>query len=111
LKTMKLLLAQLVITIAASYLGAKALYLGAAVYGVCQWGLMPLLGGVVSYKITVRGVNNYLAWFIPPLSGIAAHYLAFFYMPLSPGPFLVCALASIVGAAAGDVVKKTRKSK
>lgn len=111
MKTIKLLLAQLAITVAASYLGAMALYLGAAVYGACQWVLLPIIGAAVSYGITVRGVNNYLAWIVPPVTGAAAHYLAFFYMPPSAGPFMVCALLSIVGAAAGDVVKKNSKSK
>ena len=111
MKTIKLLLVQLALTAVASYLGALALYMGPAVYGVCQWALLPIIGAAISYGITVRGVNNYLAWIIPPVTAAGAHYLAFFYMPPSAGPVMVCALASIVGAAAGDVVKKIRKSK
>ena len=110
MKTIKLLLIQLVISAVSSYLAALSLYLGAVVNSVCVWVLLPLMGAVTSYKITVRGVNNYLAWILPPLMGVIAHYLAFFYLPQTPGAFLVCAVASIVGAAAGDVVKKSRKS-
>jgi len=110
-KNIKLLAVQLVITAAASYLGALSLYAGALLHDVCVWMLLPVLGAATSYMITVRGVNNYLAWMIPPIAGIAAHYLAFFYLPDTPGPFLACAFVSIVGAAAGDVVKKRSKSK
>lgn len=110
MKTIKLLLIQLVITAVFSYLAALSLYLGAAVNAACTFGLLPLIGLVTSYKITVRGVNNYLAWLLPPFMGVLAHYLAFFYLPQTPGAFLVCAVVSIIGAAAGDVVKKTRKS-
>lgn len=111
MKTIKLLLIQLAISAAASYLSAAALWLSAAVYGACQWAALPLLGAATAYGITTRGVNNYLAWIIPPFAGVLMHYLAFFYLPNSAGPFLTCAVASIVGAAAGDVVKKNHKSK
>ena len=111
MKKIKLLLAQIAVTLAASYLGALALLLGGVAYGACQWALLPLLGAVSAYFVTVRGVSNYLAWIAPPFMGIIAHYLAFFYLPPTAGPFFVCAAVSVVGAATGDVVKKARKSK
>lgn len=108
MKTIKLLLLQLLITAAASYLGALSLFAGDILHDVCQWLLLPVIGAITSYKITVGGVNNFIAWIIPPLAGVLAHYLAFFYLPENPGPLLACAFVSIVGAATGDVVKKNK---
>jgi hypothetical protein len=73
-----------------------------------MWGIWPALGLFSAYMVTVRGVNNFLAWVAPPLAGLMAHYFAFFYLPASAGPFFICALTSIVGAAAGDVYKKLK---
>lgn len=111
MKTIKLLVIQLVISAVLSYLGAISLYGGAVLFNICQFAVLPIAGCVTTYKITVRGVNNYLAWIIPPFMGIFAHFLAFFYLPKNPGPFLACAVVSIIGAAAGDVAKKSNKSK
>lgn len=91
-----------------SYILFNTLWLNRTVYNICAWGIWPLFGLISSYMVTVRGVNNFLAWIAPPLAGLTAHYLAFFFMPSTAGPFFVCALMSIVGAAAGDVIKKNR---
>lgn len=87
----------------------NTIWLNRALYGVCQWALWPVIGLISAYMTTVRGVNNYLAWIAPPCAGLLAHFLAFFYMPDSAGPFLLCALCSVVGAAAGDVKKKLQR--
>ena len=94
--------------LAAAYIAAHALYLGDIAYGICAWALMPITDAVISYNVTVRGVNNYLAWIPAPVTAAAGHYLAFFYMPSSAGSALVGAVLAVVGAAAGDVVKKDR---
>ena len=104
-----MLLIQLLAMAAISFALFSTLFLSSFLYKLCSWAFWPILGAVSAYMVTVRGVNNYLAWLAPPLAGLAAHYLLFFYMPDSPGPFFICAFASIVGAATGDVVKKRSK--
>lgn len=103
------LLAQLLIMTAMAFALFATLFLSSFLYKLCSWAALPALGAISAYKVTVRGVNNYLAWIAPPAAGLAAHYLLFFYLPDSPGPFFICALASIVGAATGDVVRKRSK--
>ena len=105
-KGLLLIAAQFAAMAVISYILFNLLWLNRMVYDICAWGVWPLLGLISSYMVTVRGVNNFLAWIAPPMAGLAAHYLAFFFMPDTAGPFFVCALTSIIGAAAGDVVKK-----
>lgn len=109
LKGLLIVFAQLLGLVVISYLAYLSLYRGRVFYNVCSWAILPLLGMISAYMVTVHGVNNYLAWIAPPTAGLAAHYLSFFYMPDSAGPSLVCAFASIVGAAAGDVSKKLKR--
>ena len=106
MKYIGMLAAQFVGMAVAAYLMFNTIWLSGALYSVCAWALWPAIGLVSAYLITINGINNYLAWIAPPLAGVLAHYLAFFYTPDSAGPFLICALCSIVGAAAGDVKKK-----
>ncbi|MBQ4090120.1 MAG: hypothetical protein IJC56_09640 [Clostridia bacterium] len=105
-KYLGMLLLQFVGMAAITYAMFSTLFISNIIYSVCAWALWPVAGLFSAYMVTVKGVNNYLAWLAPPLAGILAHYLAFFYMPSSAGPFLICAVSSIVGAAAGDVKKK-----
>lgn len=106
LKYSGMLLAQFIGMAALTYVLFNGMHLSMFLYSVGAWVIWPLAGLVSAYMVTVRGVNNYLAWPAPPLAGILAHYLAFFYLPTSAGPVLICALCSIIGAAAGDVKKK-----
>lgn len=92
-----------------SYIVCNLKWLSNAVYGACAWGVLPLAGAVSAYLVTLKGVNNYLAWIAPPAAYLVAHYFAFFYMPDSAGPIFTCAVASIIGAAAGDVKKKMKR--
>ena len=106
LKYLGMLLLQFAGMAGLTYAMFNTLYISSIIYSACAWVLWPIAGIVSAYLVTVKGVNNYLAWLAPPTAGILAHYLAFFYMPESAGPFLICAVCSIVGAAAGDVKKK-----
>ena len=108
LKGFLLMLAQFVCMAIISYVMFNTLWLSRLVYNICMWGLWPVVGLFSAYRVTVRGVNNFLAWIAPPLAGLAAHYLAFFFLPPSAGPFFICALTSVVGAATGDVYKKLK---
>lgn len=89
-----------------AYVLLNTIWLSRALYGACTWAVLPLTGLFSAYFVTVKGVNNYLAWISPPLAAVIAHYLAFFYTPSNAGPFMVCALCAVIGAAAGDVKKK-----
>lgn len=106
LKYSGMLLAQFIGIAALTYVMFNMMHLSMFLYSVCAWALWPIMGLASAYMVTIRGINNYLAWLAPPLAGILAHYLAFFYLPTSAGPILICALCSIIGAAAGDVKKK-----
>ena len=101
-----MLMAQFTGMLILAYLVANTLWLSRFVYNVCLWAALPAACLMSAYMVTVRGVNNYIAWILPPLAVLLAHYLAFFYMPSSAGPFFICAFTAIVGAAAGDVKRK-----
>lgn len=109
IKYFAMLALQFMAMLAAAYVAYNTRWLSGAVYGACVWGLLPMAGAVSAWLVTIKGVNNYLAWIASPTAGIVAYYLSFFYMPDSAGQIFVCALASIVGAAAGDVKKKTKR--
>lgn len=82
---------------------------GRAVYGILIWAIVPLMGAVSAYRATRRGLNNYLAWLAPPICTVAVHALVWVYLP-EPGPALLCALVSLIGAAAGEVANREAKS-
>lgn len=111
LKYSAMVLAQFAGMALLTYVMFNSLYISDFLYSACAWALWPAAGLVSAYMVTVRGVNNYLAWLSPPAAGILAHYLAFFYLPSSAGPFLICAVCSVVGAAAGDVRKKSDRKR
>lgn len=100
---------QLAGMLVAAYIAYNTRWLSEALYIVCAWVLLPLAGAVSACLVTAKGVNNYLAWISPPAAGIVAYYLSFFYMPDSAGQIITCAIASIVGAAVGDVSKKYKR--
>ena len=103
-------LVQIAEMLALGAVAALAEPLGAIVYGVISWGALPLAGAVSAYRTTRRGLNNYLSWLAPPLCAIAAHSLIWIYPP-SPGPVLLCALISLIGAAAGEVLNRETNDK
>ena len=84
--------------------------LGAVASGIALWGAMPLIGGVCAYRATRRGLLNYAAWLAPPVCMTASHWLLWSYPP-DPGPAMLCAFVSLVGAAAGEVMNREIQSK
>jgi hypothetical protein len=92
--------------LAVSYAACQLFWFGAAAYAVGIWVVVPAFGAASAYYVTVMGLSNYAAWLMPPLTAVAGHYLAFFYPPESAGPAFLCALLSVIGAAAGEVVKR-----
>ena len=95
-------------TLAVSFGASRLLFVGAPLYEVGVWALVPAFGAASAYLVTVMGLNNYAAWLMPPLMAVLGHYLAFFYLPASAGPTFLCAVLSVIGAATGEVVKRRR---
>ena len=93
---------------AASALLSASLWLSHALYAVCMWGLLPVLGLLASYRATVKGLLNYAAWIAPPLCLALGHMAVWFYPP-AVGPVLVSAFLALVGAAAGEVRLRERR--
>lgn len=91
-------------------LAALSAMLGALVHGVVSWGAMPVLGMISGYRATRRGLLNYAAWIAPPVCMTLANWAVWQYMP-SAGPVLACALTSLVGAAAGEVMNQREGAK
>lgn len=82
----------------------------AFVYPALAWVVTPIIALISAEYIVLRGVNPYLAWLMPPaMWALAGYTLSRGYSP-SAGVMLVCALAALVGAAAGDVRVKMRKN-
>ena len=101
-------LIQAVTMLALGALAALTTLLGGAVHGIFLWALMPLGGMAAGCLATLRGLNNYLAWLAPPLMEIAASLLIWGYSP-AVGPVFLCGFLSLVGAAAGEVLKRQRR--
>lgn len=93
-----------------SLIGALTLYLGSTLHAIVQWAILPLAGCASAYIATILGLNNYIAWIAPPAMGFAAHLIVWGFVP-NPGPILLCALISLIGAAAGEVVKRQNNAK
>lgn len=98
-------LLQFVCMLAAAMLLSLSLWLGGLAYGLCLWGIMPIAGAISACLATKAGLLNYAAWIAPPLMLILGHNLLWSYAP-NPGPVLVCAFVSLVGAATGEVMKR-----
>ena len=93
-----------------SLIGALTLYLGSTLHAIIQWAVLPIAGCASAYIATIVGLNNYIAWIAPPVMGFIAHLIAWGFVP-TPGPILLCALISLIGAAAGEVVKRQNNEK
>ncbi len=93
-----------------SLLGALSMYLGSALHGIMIWAILPVAGCASAYIAVILGLNNYVAWIVPPAMGFAAHLIAWGFLP-TPGPILLCALISLIGAAAGEVVRRQNNTK
>ena len=90
---------------AAGVLTALAHIPGGAVSALASWAFMPAAGLSVSLMATRRGLLNYAAWIAPPVCMALTHYLLWRYLP-DAGPVLLCAFVSVIGAAAGQVIKE-----
>lgn len=83
-------------------------WFGGGLHDVALWGLSPIIGAVSAYRATRRGLLNYAAWLAPPACVAVSQWLVWGFLP-QPGPVLLCAFISLVGAAAGEVRKREQK--
>ena len=102
------MLAQFVLALAAGTLIAAANLLPPWVYGILSWAGMSAVGMTLAYRATRRGLLNYAAWIAPPVCMGLTYFLIWSYLP-QPGPVLLCAFLSLVGAAAGEVLSQQKK--
>ncbi|MBQ8507754.1 MAG: hypothetical protein IJ466_10040 [Clostridia bacterium] len=93
--------------LAFSMLVSLSLWLGGFVHGACMWVLAPAAGLISACLATQKGLLNYAAWIAPPLMLLAGYWIIWGY-PATPGPVLLDAFVSLVGAAAGEVLKRRR---
>lgn len=98
-------LIQIIGMLAVSVVIALSYYLSAVLHGILIWGGLSIAGMIAAYLATVKGLLNYAAWIMPPVAGMIGHYIIWDYLP-SPGPILLCAFISLIGAAAGEVIKR-----
>jgi len=84
-------------------LAALAEGAGALPRALMLWVAVPLAGLATSCQAVRRGLNNYLAWIVPAPTLYGANLLVWGYAP-PPGPALLTAFLSLVGAAAGEVL-------
>ena len=84
-------------------LAALAEGAGALPRALMLWAAVPLAGLMTSCQAVRRGLNNYLAWIVPAPTLYGANLLVWGYAP-PPGPALLTAFVSLVGAAAGQVL-------
>jgi len=101
---------QFAAVLAAALLLSLSMWLGGVAYKICMWAVMPAVGAVSACLATKAGLLNYAAWIAPPLMLILGHSLLWAYAP-NPGPILVCAFVSLVGAATGEVMKRQGRKK
>ena len=99
------MLLEMICSLAICLLLGLSLWLGGFVHGLCKWVLTPACGLLCACIATRAGFLNYLAFLVPPLMCLAANLILWGYLP-HPAPVLVCAFASLVGAAAGEVLKR-----
>ena len=98
-------LVQIAVMLALGVLVALSAMLGALVHGIASWAVAPVAALVSGYRATRRGLLNYAAWIVPPAAQVFANLLLWGYSP-SIAPVFFCGFVSLVGAAAGEVLKR-----
>lgn len=107
-KWLWILLVQIASMFAFSMLISLSVWLGALLHGICQWVIMPAAGFLSAHYATRKGLLNYAAWIVPPAAQVFANLLLWGYSP-SIAPVFFCGFVSLVGAAAGEVIKRRHK--
>ncbi|MBR6767630.1 MAG: hypothetical protein IKM02_06745 [Clostridia bacterium] len=108
IRWLKAWIIQFAIMLAACLLAELSYYVSSLLRDIILWAGIPLLGAVTAARCVLGGLNNYLAWIAPPVCSAGASLLLWGYVPKA-GPVLMCAFVSLVGAAAGEVLKENKK--
>lgn len=91
--------------LSAAVLSGKALEIA---HGLGQWALFPCAGAWTAYRCVRKGVPAICAWPLPVITASGIYWLIVGFPP-SAGASAICALSSLVGAAAGEVRGKWHK--
>ncbi len=87
---------------------AGSLLVSSVLYEAFMWGVLPIAGCVSACLSTKKGLLNYAAMLAPPVMQVLGHLLLWGYGP-DVSPVCLCGFVSLVGAAAGEVIKRQRK--
>lgn len=79
------------------------------VFHIFNWVVLPLLGGVFSYLATRRGLYYLGAWIAPPILMVAVYWAVTGIPPQHAMMVVLCALVSIIGAAAGYEMNRRKE--
>jgi len=85
-------------------------YLSIALHGICTWAVYPIAGLFSACFATRKGLLNYAAWIVPPAMQFLGYYIIWPYS-IKPGPVFLCAFIALIGAAAGEVLKRRDNKK
>ena len=78
-------------------------------YPFLVYVLVPFVSMYLAGKLVLKGINPYLTWILPSIGETAAGFLITMGIGPDPLPIMITAFVSLVGASAGDVIKKTKK--
>lgn len=81
------------------------------IHYICIYALLPLLSCISACRITMKGVNPYLSWLLPPFAQTISGFLSTLGIGQNPLPVFITAFLGLIGGAAGDVINKMKKDK
>ena len=108
LKWLWILLIQFISMLLLSLALEQTYYLNITLHSVCTWVVYPVAGLFSACLATRKGLLNYAAWLVPPAMQFLGYYICWPYS-IKPGPVFLCAFISLIGAAAGEVLKRRDK--
>lgn len=105
LKWLWILLIQASSLLLLSILLEQSYYFSIVLHQICTWLIFPAAALLSACLATRRGLLNYVAWLIPPAMQFLGYFICWPYS-IRPGPVFLCAFLSLIGAAAGEVLKR-----
>ena len=81
------------------------------IFRIFIYALLPIFSFFTAMKITIKGINPYLSWILPPVAQTLAGFLITLGIGPDPLPVFITAFLSLVGAATGDVIIKTNSKR
>lgn len=93
-----------------SLLCSLSLAAGGIIHNLCLYCFLPLISAYTAARCVLRGLNNYLALVAPIILFPLSYILIWGYMP-QPAPVLLCEFITVIGSAAGEVLRSRNKQK